>query len=196
MRTYQLGVGYTGNTGEAQLSAYYAKQSNIIGFVYVGKLLVYQNQSVVSAVRGVELEGKYYLNKSLLLLGSILAQEPVYDNQYTGYSNFGAKAGVSYNGKFGAASLYDVHQGSISQTLYNPQSSNPKPGTYDILTLNAKLDLNNVLSLSAGPKYEIFIQGDNLLNKELWTSSISDGWPESLPFKKGHVYYLGLKASF
>ncbi|WLT31392.1 TonB-dependent siderophore receptor [Geothrix sp. PMB-07] len=199
VKSTQASLSYSGTSGQVTVSAFQNKQSDLVVFTSSPTLpagfLQYQNLAKAK-IEGFEVEGKYYASKSLMLVGSVLSQRPG-DGELTGISNFGAKAGISYSGEYGVVSLFDVHQGSIDQSLYNTASSNPKPGSYDLVSLHAKLNLNEVFGFKSKAKFEAFLQGDNILDKEVWIVATGDSeFPSSIPFNKGRTVYLGAKVSF
>jgi outer membrane receptor protein involved in Fe transport len=147
-------------------------------------------------IEGFELEFKYYVSRSLFLSGSLLSQSMAND-ELTGISDFGAKAGISYSGELGTLSLFDIYQGSVSKMLYDPNSSNPEAGSYNLLYLHAHLDLMKLLKLDGDTELRLFVQGDNLLgDEELWLSSVGSIEPTSLPYKRGRDIYVGLEVEF
>jgi outer membrane receptor protein involved in Fe transport len=198
VESYELGVSYLRDVMEVSLSYFNNTQSDIItyGQAQGSFLLEYYNVAGESEIEGFELELKYYVNSSLYLSGSLLSQDMA-DDKLTGISDFGAKAGISYSGDVGTISLFEIYQGSVSERLYNPSSSNPEPGSYSLLSLHAHLDLMKLLKREGDTKLTLFLQGDNLLgDDELWLPSSGSAVPLSTPFKRGRDVYIGLEVEF
>jgi outer membrane receptor protein involved in Fe transport len=198
VESYELGISYLRDTMEISVNYFNNTQSDIISYAFSpdSPTLEYFNVPGDLQIEGFELEYKYYVNESLFLSGSLLSQSMA-DNELTGISDFGAKAGVSYRGELGTISLFDIYQGSVSERLYNPNSSNPEPGSYNLLYLHADLDLMKLLKRDGDSKLKLFLQGDNLLgDEELWLPSIGGVLPASLPYKKGREVYVGFEVGF
>jgi outer membrane receptor protein involved in Fe transport len=195
VESYELGVSYIRDTAEICISYFNNTQSDLIsyGIMPRSSVIEYFNFDGEIKIEGLELEYKYYVDESLFLSGSLLSQR-MSDHQLTGISNFGAKAGISYRGEVGTISLFDIYQGSVSRMLYNTNSSNPNPGSYNLLYLHAHLDLLKLLKRDGDTEIILYLQGDNLLgDEELWLPSVGSTEPTSLPFKRGREIYVGLE---
>jgi hypothetical protein len=55
--------------------------------------------------------------------------------------------------------------------------------------------LNRLFKLNSKQEFTVILQGDNLLDQEIWVPALGVSWPDVLPFKKGRAIYVGLEAS-
>jgi outer membrane receptor protein involved in Fe transport len=99
--TIDIGVNYQGEQIQLGANFFNSKQTEIIfqdrsGTVFTAPTY---NNGVEITFRGVELEGKYYINRNFLLIGSMLYQtseDEEGNKNVTPIANLGAKAGISY----------------------------------------------------------------------------------------------------
>lgn len=191
--SYEVSANYLKNNLEFSIGYFRNHQSDIITFQFQpeANVLKYVNL-LTSKIQGVETSGKFYLNRSVFITGSLLYQQAT-ENGTTGIPDFGAKMGISYSGEKGLISLFNVYQGEISEELYNQNSTNPKPEPYNLLSLHASLNLNKVFKWKGKTVFEAYIQGDNMLDKEIWIYATGDSMQAQFPFNPGRTLYFGLK---
>jgi outer membrane receptor for ferrienterochelin and colicins len=193
--TVDLGISYTEEKLYAEIDGFYSKMTNIIYQDRSGKYAVptYDNIGEVT-LNGIELEAKYYVSQKVFLTGSMLFQKSKDKSgaeDVTPIANFGAKAGISYRSANGVIlSLFDIHQGSLDK-IYSSQL-NVSPGSYDILSLYFKLPLGHLFNLSSGEEVAVFVQADNLLNKEVWLPNWGLLPGTAMPYDQGRIVYIGL----
>lgn len=194
--TVDLGVSYTEERLYAEIDGFYSKMTNIIYQDRSGKYAVptYDNLGEVT-LSGIELEAKYYVSEKVFLTGSMLYQKSKNDitnvENVTPIASFGAKMGVSYRSANGVIlSLFDIHQGGLDK-FYSSQL-NVSPGSYDILSLYFKLPLGHIFSLDADKELAVFVQADNLLDKQVWLPNWGLQPGTAIPYDQGRIIYVGL----
>ena len=109
-------------------------------------------------------------------------------------ANFGAKAGFSYSTGAGTISLFDTYQGDVADRLHRTLS--PPPGPYQMVALHGSLNVNKALNLKRTKEIALVLQGDNLLDTQLWVSALGNPATETVPFNKGRATYLGITVGF
>jgi outer membrane receptor protein involved in Fe transport len=197
--TIDLGIYYSGEKVYAGISGFYSDMTNIIYQDRSGKYAVptYDNIGEVN-LKGIELEAKYYLNQNIFLTGSMLYQKSKDkdgNENVTPIANFGAKTGVSYKSDNGVTvSLFNIYQGDLDKKY--DSRLNLSPGKYNILNLYCKANLNQLLKLSFGKELALFVQGNNLLDKEVWLPNWGLAPGTSMPYNQGRAIYSGLNVSF
>jgi hypothetical protein len=90
--------------------------------------------------------------------------------------------------------LFDVYQGDVADRLH--KTLNRPPGSYHLLALHGMLDLNRTLNLKRKQEVALIIQGDNLLDEQLWVPALGNPATDAVPYNKGRAAYLGLKVGF
>ena len=199
VNTIDVGIGYSGERAYAGINGFYSDMTNIIYQDRSGKYPVptYDNIGGVT-LQGMELEAKYYISQELFLTGSMLYQESEDQDgneDVTPIANFGAKTGISYRSNHGITlSLFYIYQGDLNKK-YQSQL-NLSPGAYNYLNMYFKANLNQLLNLSFGEELSLFVQANNLLNKEVWLPNWGLMPGTSIPYNKGRAIYLGLNAGF
>lgn len=185
--------------GEQTQFAFNFFRSNMTDVIYQNRAVVpakYSNGGEVTST-GFEFEGKYYVNKNLYLVGSLLYHNTEDNNgnkDITPISSFGTKAGVSYDWNEAATlSLFDIYQGVLSSFFENTPNKNP--GAYNILYLYGNLNLNKAFNFKMKQEFSLFIQVDNLLDEEVWVPAWGLSPGQSIPFNQGRSFYFGLNLS-
>jgi outer membrane receptor protein involved in Fe transport len=158
----------------------------------------YANLSETITIQGVQLEGKYYVNKALFLTGSLFYQTSEDDSGNENLSpiaNFGAKAGISYVSENGITlSLFDIYQGPLDDK-YSSQL-NPSPGAYNKLSLHFELNMKKFFHWKLGPEPALIVQVDNLLDEQIWLPDWGLLPGQSIPYEQGRAIYAGLNVKF
>lgn len=154
------------------------------GFFY--PVTTYNNVHNFS-IQGVEFEGRYYMTKQLYFTGSALYQkmdaDPVLtsnmfggvDSTYirTSIPQFSFKVGVSYASNSGVTvSAFNLYQGSLKEGLYakNELNNVNVNNSYNILNLYVNFDFIKMFKMNSSRKLSLFVQGENVLNKEIWAN--------------------------
>ena len=199
VNTIDIGINYSGEKVYAGINGFYSDMTNIIYQDRSGKYPVptYDNIGEVT-LKGIELEAKYFINQNIFLTGSMLYQKSKDkdgNENVTPVADFGAKTGVSYRSNNGVTvSLFNIYQGDLDKK-YESQL-NVSPGAYDILNLYFKANLNQLFKMSFGKELAFFVQGDNLLNKEVWLPNWGLAPGTSIPYNRGRAIHLGLNVAF
>jgi outer membrane receptor protein involved in Fe transport len=196
VNTFDVGLNYMGENVYAGLSGYYSKMTNIIYQDRSGKYPVptYDNIGEVT-IKGVEFETKYYFNKNLFLIASILYQTSENEKgekNVTPIANFGPKAGISYKWDKGIGiSIFDIYQGKLDEKYKT--SLNPSPGSYNILNLRFDMNIVQVFNIKIKQDISLFVEAKNILDKEIWLPQWGLTLGKSMPVNRGREIYFGLK---
>ncbi|HDQ44322.1 MAG TPA: TonB-dependent receptor [bacterium] len=194
--TLDLGMNYQGEQIQAGVNFFHTQQKDVIfqnRDLSVVPAPMYWNGVEVDFM-GVELEGKYYVNRNLFLTGSMLYQtneDKGGIENVTPIANFGAKGGVSYKCDRGyTISLFHIHQGGLDEKF--DTQVNPAPGAYNLLSLYARADVNRLFSWEKKPAFSLFLQVDNLLDEVIWLPDWGLLMGKSIPVNPGRAIYAGL----
>ncbi len=195
--TFDLSVSYQGEQAHASINYFNSKLTDMVYQDRSGAVPTYANYGDASTISGVEFEGKYYVNRNLYLTGSTLYQKAE-DNDgnedITPIANFGAKAGVSYVWDEGVTlSLFDVYQGDIESSLEG--TLNTPAGSYNLLYLHSKIDINKVFNLNLKQDLILLVQVNNLLDKQVWLPNWGLTKGSTIPYIQGRTMYIGLNLS-
>ena len=145
--------------------------------------------------RGSEASAKYYLHPRVLVIGSMVYQTSK-DGQgrthLTPVSNVGAKAGISYQASLLTASLFDSYQGNLDgfNGTVTP-TANPSAGAYHLLSAHVRFDISKLTRTARG--LALFVQGDNLTNKEVWHPDWGGNSGDTLPAYPGRSVLFGVE---
>ena len=196
--TFDLSIGYQGEQAQVSVNYFYSKLTNMIYQDLSNSAYAqYMNYSTASTITGVEFEGKYYVDRNLYLSASSLYQKAEDANgntDITPIADFGMKAGISYVWNEGIVlSLFDVYQGDLSGSLEG--GLNPKAGSYNLLYLHSKLDINKLFKLNLKPNFTVIIQIDNLFDNQVWLPNWGQSKGTTTPFIQGRTMYFGLNLS-
>jgi outer membrane cobalamin receptor len=193
-----LEVSYSGANIELVAKYFDNRQTeSIIEVLLAGETRPHYENAGIANIKGVEFSGKHYVSKAMYLTGSLLYQTSNDGNGHDNIAygaNVGAKAGFSYSTNAGTISLFDTYQGDVADRLH--QTLNQQPGPYQMLALHGSLNMNKALSLKRTPEIALILQGDNLMNEQLWVSALGNPATETVPFNKGRATYLGIKVGF
>jgi hypothetical protein len=145
---------------------------------------------------GLEVEGKYFITKDLMLTGSGL-----YQKNQTGDSvgntmpvpEASAKGGISYSSNGITVSVFNIYEGDLHKR-YNTQY-NPTRKAFNLLNANAKYEINRLFKHKLSV-ITLEIEGYNLLNKEIWLPAAGQSTKYTLPAIEGASWYFGLTVSF
>ena len=198
--TFDFGINYQGEQVQAGLNFFHSNMKNVI---FQDRSLPPPNPAVYTngvevKIQGVEFEGKYYFTRNLLVTGSVTYQDSedqTGEKNVTPISDFGAKVGIGYTSDNGfTASIFNVFQGDFDEK-YETQL-NPSPESYSLLNIYCKYDFKTLLNVSSMQELSLFIQADNVLDKELWLPDWGLLPGKSMPVNQGRAIYLGLNAAF
>ncbi len=199
-RAIDIGMNYQGEHFQLGINYFNNSQKDIITQVFNPEEggVKYENLGEIDA-SGIELEGKYFVNKQLFFSGSLMQQS---NNDQEGnedvsvIANMGAKLGVSYRWEGGITlSMFDVYQGNIENVGHD--GLNPEAGSYHLLNAYASFDLANLFNMRRKGDLSFFIQADNILNQVIWSRGIGGGIQSTttIPNRIGASFYTGLNFS-
>ncbi len=196
VNTFDFGVNIQTEKATFGINNFYSEISNTI-YQQPGKILYYVNNKQKTTIIGMELEGKYYITKELLLNGSGLYQ---YNTNGDSLGNMmpvpeaGAKIGLSYSSHGFTLSAFDIYEGDLDKRYTS--LGNPNPGEYNILNVNVKYDLNKLLKVKTLGQMALRIDCYNLLGKEVWLPAPGLVSSSSLPVIQGRSMFFGIDATF
>jgi outer membrane receptor protein involved in Fe transport len=192
--TFDLGIGFQGNSVEAGVDYFHSDQTADIVTVG-GKPVHYVNLGKVT-FDGFEVEGKYYFGKDFFVQGSILYQTNVDGAGMTNVTpipNFGFKAGGSYQNRRGlTVSLFEVSDGSIPGYT---GAVNPLQGSHRILNGHLRYDLSKYLPLGDRYGVALVIHANNLTGHPVWLPGWGFTSVDTIPVEQGRVVYWGFEFS-
>jgi len=194
--TVDVSIGYEGDQAQAAVTYFYSRQTNTISGAAGTDNVLYGNVGKAT-FQGVEVEGKWYLNKNLYLNASLNYQRS--KDVTTGamsiapVADFGAKAGASYQMDNGITlSVFDIYQGDFDKKFKTGGS--PHVGPYNLFNAHLNVNMNQLLELETNLGIDVFVQLDNLFDREVWnyTSTGSSG-SSVIPYIQGRSAYAGVK---
>jgi outer membrane receptor protein involved in Fe transport len=195
--TIDAGVNYNTSNFQAGANYFRSSQKGIIVLVQVPGQTYRQYQNKTDIVyQGAEFEGKYYLNTSLFLTGSLLYQV---NKDQAGHQNVSPtptylkKIGISYMGASGITlSVFDIYSDGLDTAytgLYNPS---PRP--YDLLNANCSFNFSKFFKLQ-GPEYSLNVYAENLLGTQYWEPEWQGLPHQTLPASQGRRVFVSAKVS-
>ncbi|HXS95628.1 MAG TPA: TonB-dependent receptor [Candidatus Limnocylindrales bacterium] len=148
--TIDIGVTYEGRRFQTGVNYFHSKQTDPIIQANFGGDNRYVNQGE-ARFQGFEVEGKYYLLKSVFMTGSTIYQtnDDGVTKNITPIANWAPKGGVSYAAANGlTASVFDVYQPTIPGY---ENSMNPTPSAHHLINANLRYDLAKYLPVTVNP---------------------------------------------
>jgi len=198
VETIDIGLNYSGDQVQCGVNYFFSKQSDVIFQDRVNYAVPTYDNIGEFEIQGFEFEGKYYVNKNLLLIGSALYQtneDEDGEENVTPIANFGAKAGISYKSEKGVTvSLFNIYQGYLDEK-YDTQV-NPPPGAYNLMNLYCRFDMNKFFDWERSQEVSLLLQVDNLLDEEIWLPNWGLASGNSIPVDQGRTIYFGMEVSF
>ena len=192
--TFDLEWSYHGRRLQGSVGYFHSRQTDSI-FVD-SSLPRWQYRNLGEATfQGGEASAKYYVHPRVLVLGSLVYQtsEDGQGNTHvTPVSNVGAKAGISYQSTLLTASLFDSYQGNLdgfSGTV--TPTANPNTSAYHLVSTRVRFDVSKLTRTSRG--LALFVQGDNLTNKEVWHPDWGGSSGDTLPAYRGRSVLFGVE---
>jgi outer membrane receptor protein involved in Fe transport len=189
--TFNLGFGVRWNRLEAEIDYFDSHQTDDIVSV-AGHPAHYENLGSI-IFNGVELEGKYYLNKAVFFTASMLYQTNETNtgkNNVTPIPNWGWKGGVSYESRGLTVSLFEVSDGAISVPA---GAVNPLQGWHNDLNGNLRYDLSRHLPFGAENGIAIVAHVNNMFDHAVWLPGWGNNSIDTVPVSQGRVVYAGLQ---
>jgi outer membrane receptor for ferrienterochelin and colicins len=192
--TLDLSVSYQANRFQGALTYFRSRQTDSIVIDTRPVRWVYSNLGEAT-FQGFELEGKYYLRKSLFLTGSAsyqANQDGKGNQNITPIPNFGAKAGLSYRAENGLTlSMFDNYQGSING--FTNSTVNPGPSAYHLLSSHVRYDLSRYLGSKDKGGIALFAHAENLADRQVWLPDWGNNSGDTMPVNRGRTVYFGIE---
>jgi hypothetical protein len=144
----------------------------------------------------MELEGKLFITKELMLIGSGLYQK---NTQGDSAGNMmpvpeaSGKGGISYSASGFTASVFNIYEGDLHKR-YNTKY-NPTRKAFDLLNANVKYEISRLFKLTA-PVITLEFEGNNLLDQEIWLPATGQAKSYTVPQVQGLSLYFGATVGF
>ena len=202
VQAYDAGISYLGEQLNASVNYFYTIQRDIIMVdttpsTRISAPAYYNNLGEVK-IQGVELELKQYVLSDVYLGGSglyFVSEDGDGNENVTPIPNLGAKAGVSYmsadNGV--TAGVFYIYQGPLD-TKYSARL-NPDPDPYHLVNARLAFDLATAADQRCFDGLSLFLEGDNLLDQQLYLPDWGGVIAETIPVNPGRTVYFGVSAS-
>jgi outer membrane receptor protein involved in Fe transport len=191
--SFDLALAYRADRFEGGVNYFRTQQTNSITLAVDGERFRYANLGSAT-FSGFELDGKYYLDKRIYLVGSTLYQQ---NHDGLGAANvaavpaFGAKFGVSYQSDTGiTASLFDSFQ---SATRTPEPELNPGAAAHHVIQAHVRFDLSRYAAAGTDG-LALVAHVTNLRNTEIWSRDL---WNSSntIPVDRGRIFYVGAEVA-
>ncbi|MEO8098894.1 MAG: TonB-dependent receptor [Acidobacteriota bacterium] len=193
--TLDLSVSYQANRFQGAVTYFHSRQTDSIVVDNRGARWRYLNLGEAT-FQGFEIEGKYYLRKTLFLTGSASYQANQDGNgnrNITPVPNFGAKGGLSYRREGGLTlSMFDNYQGAVAGM---GAAVNPNPIAYHLLSSHIRYDVSRYLPLGAKSGVALFAHAENLANQQVWMPDWGNNSGDTMPVMRGRTVYFGVEFS-
>lgn len=193
--TVDVELRYQANRLEAGIDYFHSKQSDIIVQSNVTAAGTYMNLESAT-FNGVEGEAKYYFHKYFYVTGSFAHQFDIdggTGGPITPIPNWGAKAGVSYEGSNGLTiGFFDVTEGRVNG--YS-DALNPNTGAYSLLSANFRLDLSKHIHTGGGTGLALVAHAENLANTAVWLPDWKDVPGDTIFVNQGRTVFAGIEFS-
>jgi outer membrane receptor protein involved in Fe transport len=192
--TLDAQISYQSNRAQASVDYFHSRQARSI--VQDGSTFPahYYNLGSAATIQGVDAEGKCYIRSDWFFMAAFLYQA----NQgglgkvgLTPIPSLGAKAGLSYLSESGSSvSFFDAFQGRV--TGYEA-ALNPAPRAFHSVNAHARLDLSKRWLRDGGLGFALFVNANDLTNRQLWLPAWGSGTPQTIPVLQGRTIYFGIE---
>jgi outer membrane receptor for ferrienterochelin and colicins len=196
--TFDLSVNYFTKRSLITINYFNSKMTDII--IQNRKLAnpMYDNVGI-AYLQGLELETKFYINKSFYLFGSLLYQtskDSANNSNIVPIANFSTKAGVSYTSDNGiSASILDNFQGKLDDKYKSALNESPEK-SYNRVNLHLDFNLNKLFSIDKKSNFNLYLHADNLFNKKVFLPLWGLALGRSVPYDLGRMVYIGGSIKF
>ena len=193
--TFDVELSYHGDRVQGSANYFHSEHTDSIVIDASEQVWRYVNRGEAT-FQGMEFEGKYYINRNLYVLGSLLHQSNQDGDGATNITpvpNTSAKGGISFQNERGiTASVFDNYQGSL-----NGFSSilNPLPASRHLLSAHARLDMAALFKASQTAGVSLVINADNLTNDQVWLPDWGSNTGDTIPARRGRTIYVGAEMS-
>jgi outer membrane receptor for ferrienterochelin and colicins len=199
--TFDFGINYADGKTLFGVNAFYSREKNLIGErpLYADYSVNYKDNTGEVTLFGFECEGKHSITQRIFAEGSILYQQSRDDKTGILYvyptPNFSAKGGLSYQSKSGLTiGIFDEFQQVLDQKFWS--SLNRPLGNQNLINLHLSYDFSRHLRRSFAKELSFVVNGDNLLDEEIWLPAWGPNTRANVPYNQGRTIYAGLKATF
>jgi outer membrane receptor protein involved in Fe transport len=197
VKTFDLAASYQSKRFQAEIGYFHSDQNQSITLLNDASGVRWVNLGA-TAFNGAEAEGKYYLKKSFLLIGSALYQANSDQNgvpNITPIPSYQLKGGISYEAENGlTASLFDSYQGPLDRKYDG--ILNPSASSYHLLSSHFRYDLSRHLGLADRKGLALVAHAENLANREIWLPAWGEGMGSTMPVYRGRTVYFGIEVWF
>ena len=202
--TLDLELSYHGERAHGSTNFFHSQHTDSIVIDSSEQVWRYVNRGDAT-FRGIELDGKYYVNRNVYVLGSFLHQansDSDGNTNITPVPNTTAKGGISFQHERGmTVSVFDNYQGPIGgfpdRRVAGRASSvlNPMPAPRHLLSAHARLELASLLKASHTGGIAFVVNGDNLTNESTWLPDWGANTGDTIPARRGRTLYVGIEMS-
>jgi outer membrane receptor protein involved in Fe transport len=193
--TFDLELSYHGDRVQGSANYFRSRHTDSITIDTSEQVWRYVNRGEAT-FQGVEVDGKYYVNRNVYVLGSLLHQVNEDSDgmkNVTPVPNTSAKGGISFQNERGiTASIFENYQGSI-----NGFSSilNPPPTSRHLLSAHARLELGALLKAPPATGLAVVVNGDNLTDGQVWLPDWGGNTGDTIPARRGRTVYVGVEVA-
>lgn len=152
----------------------------------------YKNQSIPSTFVGMEVEGKIYITKEFMLIGSGLYQKNTNGDSVGNMMpvpEASAKGGVSYSANGFTMSVFNIYEGNLHPRY--DATYNKTREAFNLLNANLSYEISRLFELDI-PQITFDVEGYNLLNKEVWLPPTGLAKQYTGPEIRGASVYVGV----
>lgn len=193
VKTVDLGVNVQSGNFFIGINNFYSEISNnIYPKQNPAPPNVYQNYNVATTFIGLEVEGKLYITKELMIMGSGLYQQNTTGDipgNTMPVPEASAKGGISYSANGLTASVFNIYEGKLDNRF--DATYNKTREAFDLLNMNLKYELNQAFKFKA-PNITLSFEAYNLLDEEVWLPATGQSTRYTLPQINGRSFYFGL----
>ncbi len=197
VRTVDLGVNVQSENASFGINTFYSEITNTI---YPKQNIPppneYNNQNIPTTFVGVEVEGKVYFTKELMLIGSGLYQKNTNGDSIGNMMpvpEASAKGGISYSANGFTASVFNIYEGAL-HPRYNA-TYNKTREAFSILNATLKYEISRAFKLEV-PVITLDVEGYNLLDEEIWLPPTGLARNYTGPEIQGFSFYCGVTVGF
>ncbi|QPJ64198.1 MAG: TonB-dependent receptor [Candidatus Nitrohelix vancouverensis] len=187
IKTFDAQIFYKKSNLFTALTYYDSRQKDTIELVSSGAAVTPRNGEKVH-YQGVEWEWKLKPEREWEFSGSLSYQVNENDSgspDVGRISNFMAKAGVLYQSPQGySVGLFNSHF-SDAQRINSARRVNPEAEAYNLLTLNASMDVPKKMIPGGWPDVRLNLYVDNLLDEDIYFPEVIRGIINTIPIHSG-----------
>jgi len=195
IQTVDLGVNIQNEKASLGINNYFSRISNAI---YPKQIVpppnLYSNNTIPTTIIGTEVEGKLYITRELMLMGSGLLQKNTTGDTAGNtmpVPEVSAKGGISYSANGLTVSVFNVFEDDLHKRY--DATYNKTREKFSLLDLTVKYEINRLFKYAA-PVTTISFEGYNLLGQEIWLPATGQLKQYTVPQIQGRALYFGVTA--